>query len=64
MLLMRSGWRPAELAGSGMVRQMPYKVSGKRVMVFKAGKWSVLHTHASHAKALKQLAALRIHASK
>ena len=43
---------------------MPYKVSGKQVMVLKGGKWRVLHTHASHDKALKQLAALRIHVRK
>ena len=47
-----------------MGERVPYKVSGKQVMVFKGGRWHVLHPHASHDKALKQLAALRIHVRK
>lgn len=38
---------------------MPYKLSGKNVMVYKGGKWKVLKRHASKAKAIAHLRALK-----
>ena len=37
---------------------MPYKISGKMVMVFKDGKWVTLKEHKSHAEALAHMRAL------
>lgn len=39
---------------------MPYKLSGKSVMVLRNGKWVILKTHPSREKARKHLAALKI----
>ena len=39
---------------------MPYKLNGKKVMVFRSGKWRKLKEHPTVEKAKKHLAALRI----
>ncbi len=39
---------------------MPYKVEGNKVMVYRNGRWQLLHEHESHAKALAHLRALEI----
>lgn len=45
---------------------MPYKVSGKRVLHFKNGKWTVVKggTHSSHAEAVRHMAAILINRKK
>jgi hypothetical protein len=39
---------------------MPYKIENNTVMVYKGGKWHVLKSHETHAKALAHLRALQV----
>jgi hypothetical protein len=39
---------------------MPYKTTGKTVWVQRDGRWRVLKTHESAAKAKRHLTALRV----
>ena len=38
---------------------MPYKIKGKQVLHFKAGKWSVKQTATTHAKAIATIKLLQ-----